>query len=96
MLDKYGDQSFAVVAVNLDESREDAERFLAASPAQFQVVYDPNGDLAREFGVEVMPSSYLLNADGEVIAVHRGFLSSKTDQYELSIRDHLFKAPGED
>ena len=40
---KYADKGLAIVAVNVDKRREDAERFLKATPAQFAVVYDAAG-----------------------------------------------------
>jgi peroxiredoxin len=90
MLDKYGAHSFTIVAVNVDKSLPDAEEFLAQTPAGFNIVYDPEGEIARAFDVQVMPSSYLLNAQGAIVEIHRGFLSAKTDSYELSIRNQLF------
>ena len=94
ILDKYGKDSFTIVAVNLDKSKGDAEAFLAKYPARFDIVYDPEGNIARAFDVEVMPSSYLLNAQGEIVEIHRGFLSEKSDRYEQSIRNQL--APSTD
>ena len=89
ILDKYGDRSFTIVAVNVDKLQRDAEEFLAQTPARFDIVYDPDGNIARAFDVQAMPSSYLLNTEGEIVEVHRGFLSEKTDSYELSIRNQL-------
>ena len=40
---RYGDKGFTVVAVNVDKKAEDAERFLAQTPARFTVVYDAPG-----------------------------------------------------
>jgi cytochrome c biogenesis protein CcmG/thiol:disulfide interchange protein DsbE len=98
LLDKYGEYSFTIIAVNVDKSRQDAEEFLAETPAQFKIVYDPEGEIARAFDVQVMPSSYLLNVKGEIVDINRGFLSSKTAGYDLSIRNQLIPSkslPGE-
>lgn len=89
ILGKYGERSFTIVAVNVDKSRSDAEKFLTETPARFDIVYDPGGEIARAFDVQTMPSSYLLNTEGEIVEVHRGFLSAKSDSYELSIRNQL-------
>src|ERR1700740_2946401 len=37
LAERYGDKGFTVVAVNVDKKREDAERFLASTPARFTV-----------------------------------------------------------
>src|SRR5579863_797355 len=36
MLDMYGDKGLVIIAVNLDEDRKDADRFLKEVPAKFQ------------------------------------------------------------
>ena len=43
MQEKYGARGLAIVAVNVDKKRGDAERFLAQVPATFTVVYDAAG-----------------------------------------------------
>jgi cytochrome c biogenesis protein CcmG/thiol:disulfide interchange protein DsbE len=62
-----------ILAINLDERREDADRFLAAVPARFPIAFDPKGAVARSYDVKVMPSSMLIDADGVVRLEHRGF-----------------------
>lgn len=70
---RYRPEQLTVLAINLDKHRTDADRFLARYPAPFPVVYDPQGDTARRYGVKAMPSSYLLAPDGRVLHAHRGF-----------------------
>jgi len=70
---KYGAKSFEIVAVNVDRKRQDAERFLAQTPAEFTVVYDAAGTTPAAWGVKGMPSSYLVDAQGRVVAVEQGF-----------------------
>jgi cytochrome c biogenesis protein CcmG/thiol:disulfide interchange protein DsbE len=82
---KYGDKGFVVIAVNLDSQASDAREFLQKYPAEFSVFYDTDRQLAKDYGVEAMPSSFLINRDGEIVARHLGFKTSKTDEYEASI-----------
>jgi thiol-disulfide isomerase/thioredoxin len=83
---KYGAQGFTVLAINLDSVRADAERFLAATPAEFRLEFDPDATLAKQYDVEAMPSSYLLARDGRVVSRHLGFKESKKAEYEAAIR----------
>jgi len=39
MQKKYGDGGFTVVAINVDKKREDASKFLAATPGAFTIVF---------------------------------------------------------
>ncbi|MEK8035040.1 TlpA disulfide reductase family protein, partial [Ideonella sp. DXS29W] len=73
MQSKFGPKGLRVVAVNLDSQPADAQRFLAQSPAQFTLAFDPSAEAARRFGIKAMPSSVLLGADGKVITTHAGF-----------------------
>ena len=86
MQKKYGSLGLTVLAVNLDSDRADAERFLASMPAGFKVQFDPEGQLAKRYAVEAMPSSYVLDRTGHVIERHLGFKESKEAKYEASIR----------
>lgn len=86
---KYSDQGLVIVGVNLDMERADAERFLEAYPAEFAIMYDESKELARQFEVAAMPSSYVLGRDGKVVAQHMGFKVRQQDEYEAIIVEAL-------
>lgn len=86
MLAHYGDVGLVVVSVNVDAERKLAAEFLAETPANFPVVYDPEGILASQWQLLGMPSSYLIGPDGEVISRHVGFRSDSPEKYEAEIR----------
>jgi len=86
---KYADQGFVVVGVNVDTERGLAEQFLRETPADFPIVYDPEGKLAKEYEVLGMPSSFLLGPDGRVISSHIGFRRDERESYEAAIRSAL-------
>jgi cytochrome c biogenesis protein CcmG, thiol:disulfide interchange protein DsbE len=70
---RYRAQGLHVLAVNLDAKREDADKFLAQTPAAFALAFDSRGDSARAYALKGMPSSVLIGADGKVLATHAGF-----------------------
>jgi cytochrome c biogenesis protein CcmG/thiol:disulfide interchange protein DsbE len=86
---KYGTEGLEIIAVNLDKERALADGFLAEVPAEFSLRFDPAGNLAKQFGVQAMPSSYLLAADGTVLASHFGFKTADAAEYERGIREAL-------
>lgn len=92
MQEKYSEQGFSVVAVNVDKERALAEAFLADYPARFPIHYDPNGTIAEAYDVQAMPSSFLIDADGNVLAKHYGFRLAESDDYEAKIRAALESA----
>jgi cytochrome c biogenesis protein CcmG/thiol:disulfide interchange protein DsbE len=86
---RYGPNGFTIVAVNVDKKRDDAERFLAQTPAQFTVVYDAAGATPAAFAVKGMPSSYLIDRSGRVVMVEQGFRDEQKAAVESRIRELL-------
>jgi cytochrome c biogenesis protein CcmG, thiol:disulfide interchange protein DsbE len=89
---KYGSDGLQIIAVNLDKDRALADAFLAEVPAEFALRFDPAGALAKEYGVQAMPSSFLIDADGNMLATHAGFRTADTADYERAITDALSKS----
>ena len=85
MHDKYSEAGFVIVAINLDNNAIDAASFLKEYPVKFRIVYDTDKDLAREYGVQAMPSSFLIGRDGSVIDGHLGFKVKQQGEYEAAI-----------
>ena len=83
---KYAKQGFRVIAVNLDEDVSQAKLFLQKYPAEFTVAFDAKGKLAETFQVKGMPSSYLINRNGEIIRSHIGFREDDPASIEADIR----------
>lgn len=86
---KYAGEGLSIIGVNLDKERELADEFLAETPADFGLHFDPAGALAEAFDVQAMPSSFMLDRDGNVLAAHYGFRLADTDEYERSLRTAL-------
>ena len=86
---KYGAAGFTVVGVNVDKRRPDAEKFLQQTPATFTIVYDPAGKTPEAYGVKGMPSSYLVDASGKVVAVESGFRDEQKAEFEARIKTLL-------
>jgi thiol-disulfide isomerase/thioredoxin len=95
MYEKYASEGLQIIAVNVDKERALADEFLEETPAEFRLHFDPSGQLAETFGVQAMPSSFVLDASGNVLATHYGFKLADTAQYEQAIRAALDNAaPG--
>ncbi len=86
MQQKYGAKGFTVVAINVDKRRADADKFLALLPATFTVVYDEAGTTPAAFAVQGMPSSYLIDARGNVSYVERGFTDDSRGPLEDRVK----------
>jgi len=83
---RYGKDGLAIVGVNVDKRRDDAERFLRDTPASFTIAYDASGATPAAYDVKGMPSSYLIDRKGNVVAVEEGFHDERRDDVEAQIR----------
>jgi len=75
------DKGLQIIAVSVDKTADDARRFLERYPAKFTIVLDTKGACPAAFGLEGMPSSYIIDRTGAVRVVHVGFRES--DRTEL-------------
>ncbi|MEP6702784.1 MAG: TlpA disulfide reductase family protein [Betaproteobacteria bacterium] len=93
MHDKYKGAGLAIVAVNVDKKRSDAEKFLAQFPARFVVVYDAAGTTPLTYEVTKMPTSVLIDAKGRIVSAHSGFSNAISDQLENRVRSAIGHLP---
>jgi thiol-disulfide isomerase/thioredoxin len=82
---RYGAAGLQVVAINVDSSRDDAERFLATTPANFTVAFDPAGAIPKAYAILGMPSSFLIGPDGQVLLAHTGYTGATAGAIEDAI-----------
>jgi len=85
MQSKLKDKGFVVLSVNVDAQQSFADEFLTEFPANFSVIYDPKGQLARKLKVAGMPSSFLVNRQGKIVSRHVGFNAQKQVTFEQEI-----------
>lgn len=86
---RFGDRGFAIVAINVDKRRADADRFLEQYPATFTVAFDPAGATPAAYAVPGMPTSYLIDARGKVVQIEQGFLDDRRAATEARIESLL-------
>jgi cytochrome c biogenesis protein CcmG/thiol:disulfide interchange protein DsbE len=81
---RYG-QKIKVIAINLDQERAEANKFLQKNKPGFTVAFDPKGKTAEIYKVKGMPSSYLIDQQGRIVSSHTGFRPDDKDKIEKSI-----------
>lgn len=96
---KYADEGLVVIGVNEDKTAAEAETFLKDVPAGFRIVLDLEGEIARDYELIAMPSTYVFDRDGQLVTRHLGFKVAKQQDYEALLRSVLegsAVAPGSD
>lgn len=83
---KYGSKGLVVIAINEDQKKEDMDAFLKQHKVTFSIMRDPSSALVSKVRIPTMPTSFLLDKDGKVRAMHRGFKGKETiKKYEEDI-----------
>lgn len=96
LLDRdYRERGLEVLGINLDENIEDASVFLARHPAEFPIAVDPDKNCPRGFGVQGMPTSYLIDRQGTIRLVHLGFRPDDARQLRAHIEQLLNEQPAQ-
>jgi thioredoxin-like negative regulator of GroEL len=86
---RYAEQGLKILTISLDGRAADAQRFLQRVDTELSVQWDPDAILAQHFAVQTMPQSYLVDAQGQVLATHRGFQHKDIPRIEALIETHL-------
>ena len=89
LMAKYPAENFTVITINLDAESEAMHQFLGKVKADFDIYHDPSGQIAEQFKIEGMPTSYLIDASGKVVKKHIGFYTKHVDKYEREIEELL-------
>jgi thiol-disulfide isomerase/thioredoxin len=85
---------FVVLGVNVDKKLEDARRALERRKVSYANASDPTGLLPKRFGLETMPTTYLIDQNGVVRVVHRGYRSGDIDVLRKHVEKLLAKQKG--
>lgn len=88
------DRGLQVLAVNLDENAEDAKRFLEKHPAEFSIAFDAEKRCPQDFGVQAMPSSYLVDRQGNIRHVHLGYRRGESEKLRDLVEQLLAESSG--
>lgn len=65
LADFYGPDTLVVLAVNFKESPARVAQYVRSTHLTLPVISDPEGDMARRWGVNVFPTTVLIAADGK-------------------------------
>ncbi|VAW67653.1 hypothetical protein MNBD_GAMMA09-1480 [hydrothermal vent metagenome] len=89
MKQKFKDQPFEIIAINLDKDKSLAKKFMASQSINFPVAFDPQAKVAEKYGVEGMPSSYLIDLQGNMRIRYTGFWNKSKNDKEQTIKNML-------
>jgi peroxiredoxin len=85
---EFGDKDVVILAVNLDKTKENAQRLAHQLGLTIPVLLDPSGSVAGMYDLPKMPTSFLVDKRGIVRYVHEGFDgSADVDRFRKEISE---------
>ncbi|MCL2602083.1 MAG: TlpA family protein disulfide reductase [Treponema sp.] len=77
---RYKDAGLEIVAVNVREDRGQVQSFMASYRLSFPAVLDADGRVSGIYGVRALPTSFLINKEGKIVARLVGFSNWDTPE----------------
>ena len=85
--DKYHALGFTVLGVNVEADTRKARKLLQDLPVSFPVVFDSDSVVSKQYDVVAMPSTVLVDRDGIMRYLHKGYKPGLEDVYQQQVRD---------
>ena len=89
LYEKYRASGFVMLGVNLDEDVRKAAEVAGKLGVTFPVLLDSEKTVSKLYDVSTMPSTVLIDRDGKVRHVHRGYQTGVEENYDRQIREML-------
>lgn len=83
---RYSSLGFTMLGVNVDKDKGDAEGFLEETPVTFPILFDPESSVSELYEVIAMPTTVLVDRDGNMRFIHHGYKPGYENDYQAQIR----------
>lgn len=83
---KYEPMGFKMFGINVEEDSSAAEQMLSEVGVGFPILFDPDNKVSEAYRVIAMPTTVVINRDGEVSYVHHGYKPGDEQKYQEAIR----------
>jgi peroxiredoxin len=84
--EKYQDLGVQVWGINVEQENQAGKDFLANLELSFSIFFDETNKLSETYDVQAMPTNVLVDRDGIVRFVFRGFKDGYEKKYEKAIK----------
>jgi len=84
---RYKSLGFTVLGVNVEEDSSQARKLLQDLPVSFPVLFDDQSRVSRQYDVVAMPSTVLVDRNGQLRYLHQGYKPGLEDVYLEQVRE---------
>lgn len=81
LYEELKDQGFTLIGVNVEQDRGAAEALLEQVGVSFPIVFDPEGSTRLDYRIRAMPTTILVDREGVIQQVNRGYRPGDEDKY---------------
>jgi len=89
LYDQYRNAGFVLLGVGVDENTENGRAMSRRLGVRFPILFDREQQVSQLYGVDAMPATLLIDRDGTVRYVHRGYKPGYEQTYQSQIRELL-------
>ncbi|MBT8138604.1 MAG: TlpA family protein disulfide reductase [Gammaproteobacteria bacterium] len=82
---RYEALGLKVYGVNVDESSAEAERAIKSLKIAFPVLFDNSNTVAKLFDIDAMPTTVIIDKNGNMRYLHRGYKSGYENTYDKQV-----------
>jgi peroxiredoxin len=84
---KYRDLGFTLLGVNVEENSTKAAKMVRELKVVFPVLFDTENKVSKLYKVEAMPSTVIVDRNGNMRYLHRGYVPGTEDEYQRQVRE---------
>jgi len=86
---RYSGAGFTLLGVNVEADPKEADMLLKEIPVSFPILYDTTSKVSEQYKVSAMPSSVLIDCDGNMSYLHLGYKPGDEKEYQKRIKGLL-------
>jgi len=89
---RFKDEGLEILAVNCQERQEEVLAFMTNNGLTFPALLDEDGRVSGAYGIQAIPTSFLIDRDGQIILRLVGSINWDTDKIHAAVESLLNSA----
>jgi len=83
---KYHGLGFTLLGVNVEQDSSKANAYLRDVSVSFPILYDTKNSVSKTYNISAMPSTVMVDRDGNMRYLHHGYKPGYEKEYEKQIK----------
>jgi thiol-disulfide isomerase/thioredoxin len=89
LYNRYKDEGFEILAVNCMESKPEVLAFMKNNGLSFPAALDEDGKVSNSYGIQAIPTTFILDRDGQIIVRLVGSINWDTPAMHAALESLL-------